>query len=64
MSTPQDYGYKSAQEMHGMIKKLENTLQAIKARVSGEWDNKELVKFGALSTDTNSDINKIIEGIK
>jgi len=34
-------------------------LQAIKARIDGEWDNPALVKFGALHSYTMADVYTI-----
>ena len=39
-------------------------LEAIRARIAGEWDNPALVAFGPLSTDTLADVDAIAkEGI-
>lgn len=35
-------------------------IEAIQARISGEWDNPELLKLGALFTDTLEDIKRIV----
>jgi hypothetical protein len=43
------------------LKKESNALQAIIARIRGEFDNKQLKKLGALSIDTFQDIKRIIE---
>lgn len=34
-------------------------LEAIEARISGEWDNPALVSFGELSTNTDDDVLRI-----
>lgn len=39
----------------------EQAIEAIKARINGEWDNPQLVKLGALMPDTLADIQHIIE---
>ena len=36
-------------------------LEAIRARISGEWDNEQLLKLGALHTNTLEDISRIVE---
>jgi hypothetical protein len=40
---------------------LYNALIAIRARINGEFDNPELNKFGALSTDKIEDILLIVD---
>ena len=37
----------------------EEIQQAIRARINGVWDDPALLKFGTLSTDTASDIQKL-----
>ena len=39
---------------------LTEALEAIKARIMGEFDNAQLMKIGPLSTDTETDILHII----
>lgn len=36
-------------------------IEAIKARINGEWDNQQLMKLGALMPDTLEDIKTILE---
>ncbi len=40
---------------------LLEALTAIRARIAGEWDNPSLIKFGALSEDTEADIKKLAQ---
>lgn len=40
---------------------METALEAIQARIRGEWDNPALVSFGELSTNTNEDILLIVK---
>lgn len=44
-------------------KQLEAILEAIKARIIGEWDNRELLSFGPLTCDTQNDILTMVETI-
>ena len=39
----------------------QEALEAVRARIRGEWDNPALVKFGSLSTDTMKDILYIVD---
>jgi hypothetical protein len=39
-------------------------LRAIQARIRGEWDCPDLVKFGPLSTDTLQDVLAIIKAAR
>ncbi len=41
--------------------KLRETIQAIKARINGEWDNPALVKMGPLMSDAKEDIMRFVE---
>lgn len=58
VETPQFAGFlfKTFQTMYTPVEAIE----AIKARISGEWDNMQHLKIGALST-TLEDIGRIIE---
>lgn len=38
-------------------------IEAIKARISGEWDNEQLLKIGALHESAIDDIINIIDNI-
>lgn len=38
----------------------QQAIEAIKARISGEWDNDQLIKLGPLNTDTLEDIKEIL----
>lgn len=40
---------------------FERACQAIKARVEGVWDDPALEEVGAMTTDTNADIDTIID---
>lgn len=40
---------------------LKEALEAIQARINGEWDNPALVKLGPLFPDAISDIERIVE---
>jgi hypothetical protein len=40
---------------------MENALEAIQARIRGEWDNPSLMSFGELSTNANEDILRIVK---
>lgn len=40
--------------------KLKDCIEAIEARIHGEWDNKCLMAIGALSVNTDEDILEII----
>lgn len=42
----------------------ETALEAIRARIRGEWDNPALVEFGPLKTNPNADILDIIASVK
>ena len=37
----------------------EQASNAVRARISGEWDHPDLMRIGALSTDTDKDIERI-----
>ena len=37
------------------------TLQAIQARINGEWDNPALLAFGPLSEDSNADVLAMVQ---
>jgi hypothetical protein len=39
-------------------------MDAIQARVLGELDNPNLLKYGALSTNVSSDVQRIIESMR
>ena len=41
----------------------QTALEAIRARIKGEWDNPALVEFGALLPDANADTLDIIEAV-
>ena len=43
------------------VPELIDALEAIRARIDGVWDHPALLKFGALSTACNKDIDRIIE---
>ena len=45
------------------VSELERALEAIKARINGEWDNLALTYFGLLRADTEADILRIIEEV-
>lgn len=45
---------------HRMFTESE-AIQAIKARINGEWDDPQLTKLGALMPDTLEDIKLIID---
>lgn len=36
-------------------------IEAINARINGEWDNEQLIKLGTLNTDTLKDIKYILQ---
>ena len=40
---------------------MEVAIEAIEARIKGEWDNPSLMSFGELSTNTEEDILRIIK---
>jgi len=40
---------------------MEVAIEAIEARIKGEWNNPALMSFGELSTNTEEDILRIIE---
>lgn len=40
---------------------METALEAIQARIRGEWGNPALISFGELSTNTNEDILLIVK---
>jgi len=44
--------------------RLALAIQAIIARIDGEWDNAALVAFGPLSTDTTEDCKRIARNYK
>lgn len=41
--------------------KMIRALKAIKARIDGEWDNPNLMYYGALNVNTETDILRIAE---
>jgi hypothetical protein len=43
-----------------LVPDLVEALEAIQARRDGEWDHPALLRFGALSTSTEADINRIL----
>ena len=47
--------------VHGAAPPFREALQAIRARINGEFDHLALVKFGPLTSDTTEDIRHIIE---
>lgn len=44
--------------------RLKLAIQAIIARIDGEWDNAALVAFGPLSTDALNDCERIAKNYK
>ena len=40
---------------------METALEAIQARIHGEWDNPSLMSFGELGTNANEDILRIVK---
>jgi len=43
--------------------RLLGALKAIRARINGEWDDPQLLRFGALSVNTDTDVLRIIEEV-
>lgn len=47
-------------DWHDYACELESILDAIRARINGEWDNEWLIAYGDMTTNTMQDIQMIL----
>lgn len=57
-----DFGVATQVDLTELAQRESGKIAAAMARLNGEFDHPELVKFGALSTDAKADVLAILRG--
>lgn len=59
-----DTCYGKTETNNGVSPRLQSSINAIKARINGEWDHPDLEAVGPLSTDFSNDVETILKHYK